>query len=248
MSLNKETGRFECDECDATFKTRAGLWKHKKNKHPKESLPVEENASNITDDKREPQTKGEPVSSSFSDASTGEDTKTEWLDFDFGEPNDKTDVIPTTLKGIAKPINQTKSKMTKAQRESFKKQNTAILKMGLTTIDSILTAYGKKATQNDDFLVSHSESDKDLVANAQYAYLEEKDLFLTNYLSTGLIAGTLTTWYIGSPIMRIRKQSTGKKVVGNIFKKLPLFGRLFRRKPKPQTEIGQIVEVEEDAE
>jgi len=246
MSLNKETGRYECDECDSTFKTRAGLWKHKKNKHPKQSLPVDEKASN-TDDMREPQTKGEPVSS-FSDDSTGEDTKTEWLDFDFGESTDKTDVIPTPLKGIAKPINQTKSKMTKAQRESFKKQNTAILKMGLTTIDSILTAYGKKATQNEEFQVSHSESDKDLVANAQYAYLEEKDLFLTNYLSTGLIAASLTTWYVGSPIMRIRKQSTGKKVIGNVFKKLPLFGRLFRRKPKPQTEIGQIVEVEQDVE
>ena len=82
------------------------------------------------------------------------------------------------------------------------------------------------------FLPDGKSLHKDLVANAQYRYLEEKGLFLTNYLSTGAIAGSLTIWYVGAPMIRIRKNAQRKLIKGRLLSRLPLIGRLFRRKPE----------------
>ena len=235
--MNKHT----CETCGKEYASRSGLWKHqKKMKHGKFAEEQEETIPSPVEGETS-ETVYEPHSSSTPQPDTLTETKSDWLDFDFGTVEDSTDTIPTPLKNVSKPI-QSKSKMSKAQQEAFKKQNTAILKMGLTTIDSLLTAYGRKATLDKEFIVAHKESDKDLVANAQYAWMEEKGLFLTNYLSTGLIAGTLTAWYVGSPINRVRKKSKGKKLVGGLLSRLPLIGRLFRKKKPKTTEIAQEAE------
>ncbi len=172
-----------------------------------------------------------------------EDTP-EWMSFDFGSDQEATDTIPSTFKSVFKPVPSGTStgRMTKAQAAALESQNKGILKMGLTTIDVLLTKYAQAITLDPDIEVKHSESDKDLVANAQYRWMEEKGLFLTNYLSTGLIAGTLTAWYVGSPINRIRKKSKGKKLVGGLLSRLPLIGRLFRKKKPKTTEIAQEAE------
>ena len=171
--------------------------------------------------------------------SAGEDTfsEDEWFNFDFGETDDKTDTIPTPLKMVVNQPIDAGGKMSKAQKEAFRSQNMAILKMGLTTTDLLLSKYGQAVSLDKDFKVEHSESDKDLVANAQYRFLEEKGLFLTNYLSSGIIAGSLTAWYVGSPLMRIRKKRKKSSMVGSLFSRLPLIGRFFKKKPK--IEIAQ---------
>ena len=133
------------------------------------------------------------------------------------------------------------SKMSKAQREALETQNKAILKMGLSTVDVLLTQYGKAVSLDEDFEVRHSESDKDLVASAQYRYLEEKGLFLTNYLSSGVIAASLTGWFVAVPLYRIRKNAKRKLIRGRLLSRLPLIGRFF--KPKVEVApIGQNVE------
>ena len=114
--------------------------------------------------------------------------------------------------------------------------------MGLSTVDVLLSKYGKAVSLDEDFEVKHSESDKDLVANAQWRYMEEKGMFLSNYLSTGMIAGSLTIWYVGQPMLRIRKNAKKKLIRGRLLSRLPPF-RWFKRKNREEVpDIAQDVE------
>ncbi len=258
---------YVCETCGKEYKTRSGLWKHqKKFKHGKysdsgkivegegysQTADDPSNSSMRPDSKSTPAETVEPIhakvraindhssgTTSTHTESVGEDTFSddEWFNFEFGESEDKTDTIPTPLKMVVNTPNDHSGKMSKAQKEAFRSQNMAILKMGLTTTDLLLSKYGQAVSLDKDFKVEHSESDKDLVANAQYRFLEEKGLFLTNYLSSGIIAGSLTAWYVGSPLMRIRKKRKKSSMVGGLLSRLPLIGRFFKKKPK--IEIAQ---------
>lgn len=244
-----------CEDCGKSYKTRSGLWKHQKSKgHGKfrqsDKIVSEEGNSQTADDTLESSmgsdTSTSPVGSSSAQSdetpptSTG-DTTFEWADFDFGA-NETTDTIPSTLKSIVKPMPGGSGKLSKAQYAALESQNKGILKMGLTTIDVLLTKYGQAVSLDEDFEVRHSDSDKELVANAQWRYLEEKGLFLTNYLSSGMIAGSLTIWYVGQPMMRIRKNAKKKLLRGRLLSRLPLIGRFFKRK-EPLPDIAQNVEL-----
>lgn len=245
------TDEYVCETCGKSYKTRSGLWKHQKAKgHGKfaggtpaadEAIPIIESPDESSEESI-PSHDTTPPTTSDDTPSSG-DTTFEWADFEFGA-SETTDTIPAPLKSIVKPMPGGSGKLSKAQYAALESQNKGILKMGLTTIDSLLTAYGKAVSLDETFEVKHSDSDKDLVANAQFAYLEEKGLFLTNYLSTGLIAGSLTVWYVGSPLMRIRKNAKKKLIRGRLLSRLPLIGRFFKRKdPKP--DIAQNIEVEQ---
>lgn len=235
----------KCETCGKSYKTRSGLWKHQKAKgHGKfaNQQPLEESKSPDATVSPIP-TVEPPISESDSETSGDTSTSFDWADFDFGS-SEHTDTIPATLKSVVASPPPGSGKMSKAQYAALQAQNVGILKMGLSGIDALLTRYGRAVSLDDDFTVAHSEADKDLVANAQWRYLEEKGLFLTNYLSTGMIAGSLTVWYVGQPMMRIRKNAKKKLIRGRLFSRLPLIGRFFRRK-EPAPEIGQNVEVEE---
>ena len=230
---------YVCETCGKSYKSRSGLWKHqKKMSHGKfagqaETIPIEETKS--------PEENPIPPSSMPNDEPSG-DTSPSWMDWDFGSSEDTTDNIPFAFKSIVQPVPGEWGKMSKAQREALEKQNLGILKMGLSTIDVLLSKYATAVCQAE-FEVKHSEEDKNLVANAQYRYLEEKGLFLTNYLSTGMIAGSLTTWYVAAPLIRIRKQAKTKLFKGRgLLSRLPLIGRLFRRKNVVEHDIGQVAE------
>lgn len=241
-----------CETCGKEYKTRSGLWKHqKKLGHGKfapdhisqatheNALPVEETQSFGGESVRPTNTDTPPVLES---TSPPEDTP-EWMSFDFGSDTETTDTIPTTFKSVFTPVPSGSGKMTKAQAAALENQNKGILKMGLTTIDVLLTKYAQAITLDPDIEVKHSESDKDLVANAQYRWMEENGFFLTNYLSTGMIAGSLTVWYVGQPILRVRKKAKKRLFKGRgLLARLPLIGRLFRRKQPEVPEIGQSVE------
>lgn len=238
--------KYVCEDCGKEYKTRSGLWKHqKKLGHGKfasdhsETIPVEESKS-FGGDSGSP-THPDPLP--VHDTAPPEDTQHEWMSFDFGSDEDTTDTIPSTFKSVFKPVPMGTSKMSKAQAQALENQNKGILKMGLTTIDVLLTKYAQAITLDPDIEVKHSDSDKDLVANAQYRWMEEKGFFLTNYLSTGMIAGSLTVWYVGQPMLRVRKKAKKRLFKGRgLLARLPLIGRLFRRKQSEVPEIGQAVQ------
>ena len=236
-----------CETCGKEYKTRSGLWKHqKKMLHGKfasndEAIPIEETMSPAGDS--DSPTLSENPPPVIQPTIPAEDTSQQWMHFDFGSDEETTDTIPSTFKSVFKPVPMGSGKMSKAQAAALENQNKGILKMGLTTIDVILTKYAQAITLDPDIEVKHSESDKDLVANAQYRWMEEKGFFLTNYLSTGMIAGSLTVWYVGQPIMRVRKKAKKRLFKGRgILARLPLIGRLFKRKQTDSPEIGQSVE------
>lgn len=245
-----------CETCGKTYKTRSGLWKHqKKLKHGKfaeSDMIIEDDGYSQTSDDSSTLSVGSDTHTQSSGGSSGSPTPSdppmppedtpEWMSFDFGTDQEATDTIPSTFKSVFKPVPSGTStgRMTKAQAAALESQNKGILKMGLTTIDVLLTKYAQAITLDPDIEVKHSESDKDLVANAQYRWMEEKGFFLTNYLSTGMIAGSLTVWYVGQPMLRVRKKAKKRLFKGRgILARLPLIGRLFRRKQPEVPEIGQ---------
>ena len=243
-----------CEDCGKEYKTRSGLWKHqKKFKHgkfrsqPSESLTGEDVPSTSHDP---PPSIGEPLPPVEDTTKIEEETipieeSQDWMNWDFTQNEEITDVLPSPFRSIAQSPQMGSSKLSKAQREALEKQNKGILKMGLTFIDHGLTTYGKAVSLDEDFEVRHSEEDKELVATAQYRYLEEKGLFLTNYLSNGAIAASLTGWYVAVPLYRIRKNAKRRLVRGRLLSRLPLIGRFF--KPKVEVEpIGQNVEAVAD--
>jgi len=240
---------YNCDLCDKSYKNRSGLWKHKKSKHSNSATADDTSTLSSSADSQssggnsDSPTISEPPSVSLHEAPP-EDTP-QWMDFDFGS-DESTDTIPSSFKSILTPMPAGGSKLTKNQAAILETQNKGILKMGLSTIDALLSRYGK-AVVGPDFEVKHSEADKELVSNAQYRWMEEKGFFLTNYLSTGMIASSLTVWYVATPMYRIRKNAKRKLFKGGgIMSRLPLIGRLFKKKNQTIPDIGQTLGVEPD--
>lgn len=239
-----------CSKCGKAYKSRSGLWKHEQ-KCDKD--PMEHTQSSVVD---------EPVDTSSSVASptptdsneVAEDTPTStWMDFDLGAGEvEYTDTAPTALKMITSMKPKDRNKMTKAEEKAFKETEKAMLKMVLGGIDTVLTQYGKAVCIDPDFVVKHSESSKEMVASAQYAWMEEKGLSITKYANKGVVAGALTGWYIGAPLMRIKRDAKKpmlKRIGGgsrSLLSRIPLIGRLFKRKqPNSTDELFGNIEVEE---
>ena len=246
---------YNCDECNKEYQTRAGLWKHKKAKHT-------ESTQHTPEPPTEQETESPPVEPPIMSEKVHpspiptEEAHTESVETGGGNPDwmshqftseTHSDSIPTTFKAVIKDADKDFTKMTKVEKSALMKKNAAILKMGLTTVDHLLSKYAQAVTLDQDMIISHSESDKDLVASAQMAYLEEKGLFLTNYLSTGVIAGSLTAWYVAIPVMRIRKKAKRKLFKGKgLLGRLPLIGRFFRKKQNQTLDYqGELVVLDE---
>jgi hypothetical protein len=211
-----------------------------------DTIPIESTAEEDRDSSSTAAPNAEDHASAV-DTPDQESDQPDWMSFQFSKEEGSTDQIPTTFKAAVASGSGKKGKLTKAEREALIKRNTAILKLGLTSVDHLLSKYAQAVTLDPDMIISHSESDKDLVANAQMAYLEEKGLFLTNYLSTGVVAASLTAWYVGSPIIRIRKKAKRKLFKSRgLLARLPLIGRFFRRKKTQLDHNGDLVIVDDE--
>ena len=220
------------------FKSRSGAWKHEQKL---ESSPTPRPVAEV-----------EPVEVLPSDATIETDdtpsSDTTWSEFDMGIGGEATDIIPSPLKMLAQPINPRK-KMTAKELKQLQRTEAALLKAGLTGVDTILTNYGQARSVDKTFTVVHSESSKEMVANAQQEWLNEQGIFFTQYLGKGAVAGLLTTWYVGGPLIRIQREAKKPmfKRGRGLIARLPLIGRLFRKKHNNEFEIPEpIVEVELD--
>lgn len=220
------------------FKSRSGAWKHEQKL---ESSPTPSPAAEV-----------ETVEVLPSDATIDTDetpsSDTTWSEFDLGIGGDVTEVIPAPLKMITQTVDR-KKKLTAKEMKQLQRTEAALLKAGLTGIDTVLTKYGQSRTMNPDFEVVHSEASKDMVANAQQEWLNQQGIFFTQYLGKGAVAGLLTTWYIGGPLVRIQKEAKKPlfKRGRGMLARLPLLGRFF--KPKKRNEFegdGKFIEVVKD--
>jgi len=226
------TDEYPCkyDGCSKVLKSRAGIYKH--------SLKCEYgNIDKIGSNESEYESASGEVEPSSSLPPTNDPdvgTNSDWMDFELGESNE-TDTIPAALKMITASPTSKKKKSVK-ELKAIKDTEIGLLKMGLGGIDVVLTQYGKGVTLDKDFEVRHGDKTKTLVANAQHAWLEEKGITISKFASKGMIAGSLTAYYVGAPIMRIKKEAKKpmiKRLGGGFrgfFARLPLIGRLFKKK------------------
>ena len=232
-----------CSKCGKEYKSRSGLWKHEQ-KCTVGDLEITE--SPVATESEVSSSVAMPNTSTLDNDVAQGDTSS-WMDFDLNIEEGES--VPEPLKLLKAPKKDIK-KMSNKELESFKQTEIALLKMGLSGIDVILSQYGKGITLDKEFEVRHSEGAKTTVATAQYAWMEEKGMSISKYASTGVVAGAMTAWYIGSPLMRIKKKAQKpmiKRVGGGImgmFRRLPLIGRLFGKKKQEASEVGQTVEIE----
>ena len=222
-----------CSKCGKGYKSRSGLWKHEQ-KCEVDSLAHTQ--SSAVDEPVETSSSVAMPNTPADSNEVAEDTSS-WMDFDMGAGEvEYTDTAPTALKMITSLKPKDRAKMTKAEEKSFKETEKAMLKMMLGGIDTVLTQYGKAVCLDPDFLVKHSDSSKNMVAEAQYAWMEEKGLSITKYANKGVVAGALTGWYIGAPLMRIKKDAKKpmlKRIGGgsrSLLSRLPLIGRMFKKR------------------
>lgn len=225
---------YETDD-GRQFKSRSGAWKHEQKLLEESESPVDHSTSDVN-----PDDTVDTLELKGSNEIEEGDTPTAytWDSFDLGIEEDVSDVIPLHLKAIAKPQEPVKKKkLSKAQQKALRETNVAMITMGLGAIDQLLTSYGKATTLDKEFKVRHSDQDKKLVANAQFDYMDSRGWYITDHVGTGAVALSLTGWYIGAPVLRIRRKSKVKllKNTGRFLGRIPLIGRFFARRQRSKT-------------
>ena len=186
--------KYECENCGKSL-SRSGYYKHRK------TCGVEKATV------QEPPSEEPVVQDSSVEEPVVQETTHGWQTFTLEEEN-VTEHLPTPLKFLpsAQKVKK-KKKMTAKELKTLKDTNIALLKMGLSGSDRLTTYYGRAVTLDESYVCSHSEATKDMVAEAQYAWMVEKGLDLSQHISKGLIASTLTAGYIIPPVLKVQKKS-----------------------------------------
>lgn len=231
--------------CNKTL-TRSGYYRHIKNKPCQKGRKSE--SPSIDGDST-------PPSSAESDAGihSPDDPPSQpsWLDWE-PETSDATESLPAPLKVIA-TTRRTQGAMSPADLETMREQSRAILTLGLVAADSGMTAYARAVTENPDYLISHSDAERYLVADAQARWLESRGFMVSDVVGTGTIAAALTAGYIVPPLYKARRKAKrsiigprAKSRMARIVRKIPFIGkRLVKIHPIPiQTEEAKSDEVE----
>jgi hypothetical protein len=248
---------YTCLECQDFIGKRSGYYKHRKAKHshgeegsvsPPSSVSAADTSSEVAeplpasiDDeesfREEDHALDDDVGQEDEESSdTGEvDDNSSWMNWGTDIEDTANYHMPTPLKAMKKKA--TKGKRTKrSAKELVAARDTSknLVVMGLGFSDTLMSAYGRGVTMDKDFKVEHSQRDKELVAEAQVAYMEEKGIFLSDRISKGMVAGAMLVWYHGVPMNDIRKKAKRPllKRGGGLLKRLPIINRLFRRKKK----------------
>ncbi len=236
MSKNYEVidGVYHCHECEWTG-SKSGYYKHKKAKHSIEDDMVESEESHHT-----VEVEDAPYDTHDSSSDSAAEVEVEetsgWLNWGEMETEEEsTHSMPSPLKNIKKKATKSKrSKRTKAELANARTTSKNLLVMGLGMSDVLMSAYGKGVTLDKNFEVVHKASDKELVAESGVAYMEEKGIFLSDRISKGMVFSAMLGWYHLVPLNDIRKKAETPlfKRGGGLLRRLPLIGRLFRKKDK----------------
>lgn len=229
-------GTYHCHECEWTG-SKSGYYKHKKTKHSDNMVESEETHPTV-----EVEDAPYDTHDSSSDSTSYEETVEEsgWLNWgEMESEEDSTHSMPSPLKNIKKKATKSKrSKRTKAELASARTTSKNLLVMGLGMSDVLMSAYGKGVTLDKSFEVVHKASDKELVAESGVAYMEEKGIFLSDRISKGMVFSAMLGWYHLVPLNDIRKKAERPlfKRGGGLLRRLPLIGRLFRKKAKKEAQ------------
>jgi len=219
------TEKFTCENCGKSL-SKSGYYKHIKKcgiEETKTGVEIDR-SSMFADEEMSPSPQGQSMADEDSPPPTFDEP--EWGDFTINE-TDITEHIPTPLQAvlIANPVQKLDKKgkpikLSKKEMQAIEEQNLALLKSGLTGIDYLTTYYGRAVMVDEDYSCKHSDKSKSIVAHAQYAWMREKGIDITDYVNRGMIASILTAGYILPPIIKIQKKSK-VKVLRAVARKIP---------------------------
>ena len=242
MNVAKE---YQCDSCGAPL-SKSGYYAAKKRGHCRACKPKKETSRGAAEGSPSHSTTAEGVGS-FAHAPDPNPPPVEenesitveegpaWMDFDFTEGEESTENIPTALKMLSSFGGGTAK--TPEQIQMMHTTNLEILRLGLTATDVLITKYGQAVMLDEEYQCRHSDEDKSLVAQAQYAWMIEKGIDPSSLVGTGAIAAALTGYYVVPPVLKVRKKAKVRlfKNAGRIWRlpgRIPIIGRLFNRKKK----------------
>ena len=216
---------YNCDECGKEYKSRAGLWKHKKSKHAEQiETPQETTQETPTIEV--------------------EDSTPEWASFDYGETIDETsptETVPTILKTI-KPAATAKGKISKKEAAAKKDMNKSILTVGYRTGDHLMTSYRRAMLEDAKAEpITHSDADYNWISEVTNEALEDSGVSVGDMIGTGTIAVIANTHWFGVPLYKIHQESEKSPFKGKIG---GAFGRFLRRLPI----IGKRIKAKEEVQ
>ena len=231
-----DDGFYSCSLCEWTGK-KSGYYKHKKTKHTEGSA-----SHHVSDFEEDAPYEDDTTAESSSYVDTDDIESSEWLNWDSLESEEEsTHSMPSPLKAIKKKSTKGKrSKRSAKELQSARSTSKNLITMGLGFSDILMSAWGKGVLLDKDFEVQHKQSDKELVAESGVAYMEEKGIFLSDRISKGVVFASMMGWYHLVPLNDIRKKAEKPffKRGGGLLSKIPLIGRLFKKKtPKQEVVI-----------
>jgi len=233
---------YQCDSCGAPL-SKSGYYAAKKRGHCRACKPSKSPGGSV-EGSPSPSTSTEGVGTIPPDPNPPPMEENEsitveegpaWMDFDFTEGEESTEHIPTALKMLSSfGGGETK---TPEQIQLMHSTNMEILRLGLTATDVLITKYGQAVMLDEEYSCRHSEEDKTLVAQAQYAWMLEKGIDPSSLVGTGAIAAAMTGYYVVPPVLKVRKKAKVRlfKNAGRIWRlpgKIPVIGRFFNRRKK----------------
>ena len=217
-----EDGQYQCDVC-GWVGSRSGFYKHRKiHEDEVETVPLHDDGDSTIE-----------VESSDSPEVEEESSWMDWGDMNSDES--ATDFMPSPLKALQKKVTKGKrTKRTKAELDSARTTSKSIITLGLTFTDTLLSIWGRGQLLDPDFVVQHTDRDKEITSDAVVGAMEEKGVFLSDAISRTTVASIMVGWYIGAPVYRIQKKSKRSLFRGGrgsgLLGRIPLIGRFFRRK------------------
>ena len=220
---------YNCDECGKEYKSRAGLWKHKKSKHAEQIETPQETTQ---------ETPKIEV----------EDSTPEWASFDYGETIDETsptETVPTILKTI-KPAATAKGKISKKEAAAKKDMNKSILTVGYRTCDHLMSSYRRAMLEDAKAEpITHSDADYNWISEVTNEALEDSGVSVGDMIGTGTIAVIANTHWFGVPLYKIHQESEKSPFKGKIggafgrfLRKLPIIGKRIKAKEEVQVFEG----------
>lgn len=247
--MAKKSKKFACEGCGKQL-SKSGYYKHRKKcpaynqteETPKTTVSEPSETVQFTAPTQETP---DPIESTEEDLSGNSeettDERPDWFDFEVEEEG-VTESMPTALKWAAGGVGSLGAKPSKEQVEAMHNTNLQIIVGALGGVDILIQTYGRAVTLDKQLSVKHSSSDKEMVAHAQYAWMMEKGINPSDFVSTGTIAAAMTGYFIIPPILKIRKRSKVRffKSAGRGFlSRIPLIGRFFKRR-QPAPTIGEM--------
>tara|TARA_R100000808_G_C2143575_1_gene151351 strand:+ start:156 stop:938 length:783 start_codon:yes stop_codon:yes gene_type:complete len=179
----------------------------------------------------------------------------EWLNVEeveteeIGQPSVVKSATKTFLRSLRSDTQAQRDnrKLTKTELKAQRQVHKRVIGYGWRTIDRLMTWFGRRVTQDEEFDAGHSTDEYNLLENATLDSFDYHGINPTLFMSPDVVLGVTVVALYQEPtrqIIRARvKSGARRELKGGILRSLnPL--NWFRRRKQPQTIIPEEVTVE----